>query len=203
MMDDSRALVMSREWPSTEEEEAQSEAESDTLPESVPGMSVESPFNGTPLPERGDILSCRYPYTEKYADIDSTDWSDPAAILPGTKSLRSPCLVLDTLVGRWQLAMGWAVPHVWVLYGTGAPAKAYPGKTTLTAAPGAPTGLHKETTFIFENHRILPYNPRFFVASKKSRSPRADSDEAAQAFRDDGAWYSDMMSPRAGSLAGW
>jgi hypothetical protein len=31
----------------------------------------------------------------------------------------------------------------------------------------------------------------------------ADSDEAAQAFRDDGAWYSDMMSPRARSLAGW
>jgi hypothetical protein len=31
----------------------------------------------------------------------------------------------------------------------------------------------------------------------------ADSDEAAQAFRFDGARYSDMMSPRAWSLAGW
>jgi hypothetical protein len=30
----------------------------------------------------------------------------------------------------------------------------------------------------------------------------ADSDEAAQAFRFDGAWCSDMMSPRAWSLAG-
>ncbi len=36
-----------------------------------------------------------------------------------------------------------------------------------------------------------------------SIDPDADSDEAAQAFRDDGAWYSDMMSPRARSLAGW
>jgi len=32
---------------------------------------------------------------------------------------------------------------------------------------------------------------------------RAGSDEAAQAFRDDGAWYSDMMPPRTRSLAGW
>jgi hypothetical protein len=31
----------------------------------------------------------------------------------------------------------------------------------------------------------------------------ADSDEAAQAFRFDVARYSDMMSPRAWSLAGW
>ncbi len=31
---------------------------------------------------------------------------------------------------------------------------------------------------------------------------RADSDEVARAFRDDAARYSDMMSPRAGSLAG-
>jgi len=32
--------------------------------------------------------------------------------------------------------------------------------------------------------------------------PVADSDEVARAFRDDAARYSDMMSPRAGSLAG-
>ena len=41
------------------------------------------------------------------------------------------------------------------------------------------------------------------LASLKDLPFIADSDEAAQAFRDDGAWYSDMMPPRARSLAGW
>jgi hypothetical protein len=41
-----------------------------------------------------------------------------------------------------------------------------------------------------------------FVSRSKTLPLTADSDEVAQAFRDDVARYSDMMSPRAGCLAG-
>jgi hypothetical protein len=49
---------------------------------------------------------------------------------------------------------------------------------------------------------VLP-SMLFWAQARLKLTPDADSDEAAQAFRFDGARYSDMMSPRAWSLAGW
>jgi len=57
------------------------------------------------------------------------------------------------------------------------------------------TSMTQKATTDFEKAARKVAEPLYAVS--------ADSDEAAQAFRFDGARYSDMMSPRAWSLAGW
>jgi transposase len=77
-------------------------------------------------------------------------------------------------------------------------------------APDAPTLLHLLERWREEAKTAGRMITRIVLAYEAGRDGfwlarwlRADSDEAAQAFRFDGARYSDMMSPRAWSLAGW
>ncbi len=51
-------------------------------------------------------------------------------------------------------------------------------------------------------NELIPLNDPITFDSDDAAMLAADSDEVARAFRDDAARYSDMMSPRAGSLAG-